>query len=170
MLDLNILLDQLAVSNANYVPVFRQLFQKANAEEMKWIIRIVLKDLKLSIKLETVLNSYHKDASDYFNLTNSLMEVCKKFENQKICLDDEICLFSPIRPMLAGKKNINYFKNQSREFYLETKYDGERIQAHYDGNEVRLFSRNGVNYSHVYKEIIQLLKQKIQADACILDG
>lgn len=45
------MLDQLALSNGNYGSVFRQLFQKCNAEEIKWIIRIILKDLKLSIKL-----------------------------------------------------------------------------------------------------------------------
>jgi DNA ligase-4 len=33
-------------------------------------------------------------------------------------------LFHPIRPMLAGKKKIEYFKHETRTFYLETKYDG----------------------------------------------
>lgn len=50
-MELNIMLDQLALSNGNYSEVFRQLFQKCNSEEIKWIIRIILKDLKLSIKL-----------------------------------------------------------------------------------------------------------------------
>ncbi len=91
---------------------------------MKWIIRIILKDLKLSIKLETVLNAFHKDAYDYFNLTNSLLQAVKKFQNPKVSLDDEISLFNPIRPMLAGKKNINFFKHQSHPYFVETKYDG----------------------------------------------
>jgi ATP-dependent DNA ligase len=73
--------------------------------------------------------------------------------------------------MLAGKKNIEYFKHKiHHELYLETKYDGERIQTHYDGMEIKLFSRNGVNYSHVYKDVIDILMPNLQADACILDG
>jgi hypothetical protein len=74
--------------------------------------------LKLSIKIESVLNAYHKDASDFFNLTNSLFEVSKKFVDPNISLNDEITIFNPIRPMLAGKKKINFFKYQSRMYYV----------------------------------------------------
>lgn len=30
---------------------------------MKWIVRIILKDLKLGIKMETVLTTFHPDGS-----------------------------------------------------------------------------------------------------------
>ena len=56
--------------------------------------------------------------------------------------------------MLAGKKKINYFQNSSKLYYVETKYDGERLQAHKKGNEVRLFSRNAVDYSKIYEEFV----------------
>lgn len=96
-----------------------------SAEEIKWIIRIILKDLKINIKIDTVLNSFHTDAHDYFNLTNSLLETCKKFEDPSVSLDDDIKVFFPIRPMLAGKKKINYFnETQNKIYYVETKYDG----------------------------------------------
>lgn len=38
-----------------------------------------MKDLKLNIKTEVIFGSLHKDAQDYYNLTNSIKEVCKKF-------------------------------------------------------------------------------------------
>ena len=69
-----------------------------------------MKDLKISIKIETVLGCFHSDAYDFFNLTNSLIETCKKFEDPNVSLDDDIKVFFPIRPMLAGKKKINYFQ------------------------------------------------------------
>lgn len=38
------------------------------------------------------------------------------------------------------------------------------------GSEIKMFSRNGKDYSHIYKELTPLLKSNITADACILDG
>ena len=71
--DVDKMLDDLAASSANQLPVFRKIFTSATAEEIKWIVRIVLKDLKISLKTETVLHTFHPDAPDYFNLTNSLL-------------------------------------------------------------------------------------------------
>ncbi len=66
-------------------------------------------------------------------------------------LDDEIKIFFPIRPMLAGKKKINYFNEGAKKmYYVETKFDGERLQVHKKGSEVKLFSRNAVDYSNLY--------------------
>jgi DNA ligase 4 len=72
--------------------------------------------------------------------------------------------------MLAGKKKIDYFKTETRSFYLETKYDGERQQVHFSRDQIKLFSRNGVDNNMVYEDLIAVLKDSIQADACILDG
>jgi DNA ligase 4 len=149
--ELNAMLDGLIGSSRGHLAIFRRMFTVCTAEEIKWIIRIILKDLKINVKIDTVLNAFHPDAHDYFNLTNSLHETCKKFEDPSISLDDEIKVFFPIRPMLAGKKKINYFQDSSKVYYVETKYDGERLQAHKKGTEVKLFSRNAVDYSKIYE-------------------
>ena len=75
---LNEILDHLA-TDPNQVNTFRELLNTANAGEMKWIVRIILKDLKLGIKIEVVLNTFHPDGNEYYNLTGSLLETCKKF-------------------------------------------------------------------------------------------
>lgn len=67
------MLDELVSSTRNHITVFRRLFMICTAEEIKWIVRIILKDLKISIKIDTVLNTFHADATDFFNLTNSLL-------------------------------------------------------------------------------------------------
>lgn len=88
-------------------------------------------------------------------------------------LSDELNLFSPIRPQLAGKKKMKYFSStQAKEYFVENKYDGERIQAHIDKtlNKVKLFSRNAIDYTHIYEEIAEMLKDHVQVDSCILDG
>lgn len=71
--ELNMFLDQMVASSDSHIPVFRKIFTMSNAEEIKWIVRIVLKDLKMNLKIDAILNSFHKDANDFFNLTNSLL-------------------------------------------------------------------------------------------------
>ena len=87
-------------------------------------------------------------------------------------MNDDIALFHPIRPMLAGKKNMKYFHQTTveKEYLVETKFDGERLQVHIDGEKIKVFSRNGVDYNHVYESLIPLLKENINCDSCILDG
>lgn len=152
------------------VAIMTKFLKVCTAEEIKWIVRIILKDLKLGIKADVVLKEFHSDAQDYFNLTNSLKQICRKFEDQSVSLKDELMLFQPIKPMLAGKKPLEYFDARQKEYLLETKFDGERLQVHISGNEIKMFSRNGKDYSHIYKELIPLLKSNLNADACILDG
>lgn len=72
--------------------------------------------------------------------------------------------------MLAGKKNINYFKDMTKEYFVETKYDGERLQVHLEKDKIKVFSRNGVDYNHVYENMLPIFKEKIECDSCILDG
>jgi len=61
------------------VVVFRELVKISNADEIKWITRIILKDLKLNLKADTILNTFHPDGNEYYNLTNSIKDVCVKF-------------------------------------------------------------------------------------------
>lgn len=74
--------------------------------------------------------------------------------------------------MLAGKKNMKYFNQNGveKEYFVETKYDGERLQVHIDGDKIKVFSRNGVEYNHVYDSMLDIFKSNIDCDACILDG
>ena len=76
----------------------RRMMEKARAKEVEF--------KENEKKLESVLTTFHPDGNEYYNIASSLLEVCKKFENPKVSLNDEIQLFHPIRPMLAGKKKI----------------------------------------------------------------
>jgi ATP-dependent DNA ligase len=53
--------------------------------------------------------------------------------------------------MLAGKKKIGYFRDTEHiTYYVETKYDGERLQAHKCKDKIKLFSRNAIDYTKLY--------------------
>lgn len=41
---------------------------------------------------------------------------------------------------------------------------------HLNGDNIKMFSRNGKDYTHIYKELLPIFKTNINADACIIDG
>ena len=54
---------------------------------------------------------------------------------------------------------------------IQTKYDGDRLQAHVHGAVIRLFTRRGVDVTDLYSDVAtQLKKWYTQDGACVLDG
>eukprot|EP01017_Pseudomicrothorax_dubius_P032816 TRINITY_DN4334_c0_g1_i4.p1 TRINITY_DN4334_c0_g1~~TRINITY_DN4334_c0_g1_i4.p1 ORF type:complete len:672 (+),score=145.76 TRINITY_DN4334_c0_g1_i4:1902-3917(+) len=83
-------------------------------------------------------------------------------------------LFQPIKPMLAGKKRAEEVREMfsgEAEFLIETKYDGERIQCHFNNDSLRFFSRNSNDYTNIYgKKLSEVVRENVSAMAAILDG
>ncbi len=66
--------------------------------------------------------------------------------------------------MLAGKKKISFFKHTEEiKYYVETKYDGERLQAHKTGSNIKLFSRNAIDYTKLYEIFVEYLNEAVLA-------
>lgn len=49
---------------------------RMSAQEQKCLIRIVLKDMRLGMGTNRVLNAFHPDARELYDFTNSLQQVC----------------------------------------------------------------------------------------------
>ena len=109
--------------------VLREIIRRTTAEEFKWFCRIILKDLKVGLGHEIVLKYFHEDALEYYNVTSSLKEVCKEFEDKNHKLKNVLRLFHPIKPMLAAKRTLDDIMKimENKNFLIETKFDGERI-------------------------------------------
>ncbi len=75
--------------------------------------------------------------------------------------------------MLAGRMKFDDLlaKFNNMDFFIETKYDGERIQCHYHNGEVKFFSRNSLDCTKVYYSALgEIDKKSINARSAILDG
>ncbi|KAH8925427.1 ATP-dependent DNA ligase [Atractiella rhizophila] len=129
--------------------------------EQKWIIRIILKDLKISMRETTVLGIFHKDAIAYFNVCSDICRVCWTLYDPNYTLPREDNVLKPFlafRPMLCkrNEKNVESIVKKMNEnsggkdFIIEEKMDGERIQMHMRGREFRYFSRKDKNYTYLY--------------------
>ena len=73
----NSLLDNLAqgFDNDQKKAVLTKMVNSTTVNEQKWLIKVILKDLKIGIGHEVILRSYHKEAVDLYNSTSDLKEV-----------------------------------------------------------------------------------------------
>nr|CAH7769432.1 unnamed protein product [Callosobruchus chinensis] len=151
--DVNMFLDDISKrqNEQDAEQVMMQMFQKMPAENIRWIIGIILKDLKLGISSNTILNCYHRDGAAYYATNNSLKKVCEVLADENVRLNElEIEIFEPFRPMLSKRIDNSNFKKEfpeNKQFYVEEKFDGERFQLHMKDGNFMYFSRNGYNYT-----------------------
>ncbi|KAG8517013.1 DNA ligase 4 [Galemys pyrenaicus] len=158
-----------------------QLVTQSSALEQKWLIRMILKDLKLGFSQQTVFSVFHSDAAELHNVTTDLERVCRQLHDPLVGLSDiSITLFAAFKPMLAAIANIDRIEKDMRHqsFYIETKLDGERMQMHRGGDRYEFFSRNGFTYTQQFGaspregSLTPFIHGAFKADVqvCILDG
>ncbi|XP_037101955.1 DNA ligase 4 [Syngnathus acus] len=156
--EVNDFLDSVAINNASKKKdlvrkSLLHLITQSSALEQKWLIRMILKDMKLGISKETVLQVFHPDAAELYNVNTDLSKVCQQLHDPAVSLSDvSIGLFSAFKPMLAAVAKIGNIEKQmgNSPFYIETKLDGERIQLHKDGDVYKYFSRNAFEYTQQF--------------------
>ncbi|KAI0366989.1 DNA ligase 4 [Pilatotrama ljubarskyi] len=158
--EVNDILDQLAQNMGKsdiQSRILQRLYNRSTPEEQRWIIRIILKDMTISVKENTVFSVFHPDAHDLFNTCSDLKKVAWELWDPKRRLNDEdkaVQLFRAFAPMLCKrptKKIEDSVKEmQGRAFIIEEKLDGERMQLHKRGNEYFYCSRKGKDYTYLY--------------------
>lgn len=68
---------------------------------------------------------------------------------------------STLKPMLAVLTDTSF---SDPEWVFERKLDGERVLAIADGNSLRLVSRNGLDFSRSYPEVVDALREVRERD------
>ncbi|KAI0700108.1 DNA ligase 4 [Cerioporus squamosus] len=137
--------------------ILKRIYNQTTPEEQRWIVRIILKDMIISVKENTVFSVFHPDAYDLFNTCSDLKKVAWELWNPNYRLNDEdkaVQLFRAFAPMLCKrptKKIEDSVKEMGgRAFIIEEKLDGERMQLHKRGNEYFYCSRKGKDYTYLY--------------------
>lgn len=75
--------------------------------------------------------------------------------------------------MLAAKKTLEDLQTMfmDQDFLIETKFDGERIQCHFNHEQIKFYSRNSNDYTHIYgPKMIEIIRENVSALSAILDG
>lgn len=123
------------------------------AVDQKWLIRIILKHLNLGLGQQKVFSIYHPHAKDFYAQYSHLSRVCECIENgEHLKPKGTIEPMQPFRPMLCQRFDVSQLEQiiKNKEYYLETKMDGERFQLHMNNGEYKYFSRNGYDFTNVY--------------------
>jgi len=175
--EINDFLDELylATETKDKTDILTSFIKNCSLIEQKWVILIILKDLKIGVGHETLFKLFHPKAIDVLNSTSSLLEVCNFIQdpNNLKFSENFYRVFLPIKPMLASRLNLHDIIDNFMgvRTIVETKYDGERIQCHYKDGDIKFFTRNANDYTDLYgSKLSSYLKDSINAKCAILDG
>jgi DNA ligase 4 len=177
-------LDELALASSSdeREQIIRYFFGNCTLIEQIWIVRIILKDLDLSMSELSILPLYHENAFKYFQVCADLKRLCIDLSDPTFKLERfAIHVFCPFAPQLS--KRIDEHEKIPDEvgnnsFWIETKLDGERMQMHYQGGRFEWWSRNTKDYTSMYGgnwnegSLVPKLEGVLtsQVQSCVLDG
>jgi len=164
--------------------LFAGLLTDATPEEAKYIIRIVTGNLRLGIADMTVLDALAiaygggKEAREAleraYNISSDLGKVAITVAEKGLRGIEkfEVALGNPIRPMLAERLGSpeEILEKLGGKCMAEFKYDGERVQAHKQGDQVTLFSRRLENITDQYPDAVELFQKSVKAKDAILEA
>ena len=160
------------------------LLNDANPLEARYILKILLGTLRLGIAENTVMDALaiaysgnkenRKGLENAYNVSSDLGKVAETIATKGMegIEKFKINLFSPIRPMLADrvKSEEEAIEKMEKEFAIEYKLDGERVQIHIENGKTELFSRSLEKISSYYPDIIEKIPKIIQAENAILEA
>ncbi|KAI0091679.1 DNA ligase 4 [Irpex rosettiformis] len=137
--------------------IMQKVYNRTTPEEQRWIVRIILKDMIISVKETTVFSVFHPDAQALFNTCSDLKKIAWELWDPKRRLNEQdksVQLFHAFAPMLCKRTMGNVEESvkemQGGKFIIEEKLDGERMQLHKRGNEYFYCSRKGKDYTYLY--------------------
>lgn len=198
--EVNDLLDQLAAANKQVAQeeIFARFYSNMNAEELMWLIRIVLRQMKVGASEKTIFTIWHPDADQLFNICSNLRRVCWELWDPKTRLDTDdrgVTLMQCFQPQLAQFQMSSFKKmvekmhptEEDPIFWIEEKLDGERMQLHMisdaqtpGGKKFAFWSRKAKEYTHLYgngfedeqSSLTRFIKDAFddRVDNVILDG
>lgn len=173
--EVNALLDRLSTADReeNQLPIFTEFYRRMNADELLWLIRIILRQMKVGASEKTFLELWHPDGEALFNVSSSLRRVCWELTDPSLRLESDdvsISLMQCFQPQLAQFQMHSFEKMVQNmrpepdddEFWIEEKLDGERMQMHMMKDESKpggfrfgFWSRKGKDYTYLYGESLE---------------
>ncbi|KAA8497248.1 DNA ligase 4 [Porphyridium purpureum] len=167
------------------------LIARCTPDENRWLVRLILKEMRLRTSEMTILKWYFPGAEVEYNSHHDLKILCEKSEEemQKMYRTDgayqdarrsRVILNKPFGVELSARGNSDFFEAQFKDMLkgsanagvvIEPKYDGQRLQVHKNGKHVQLFSRNLVDENSNYaKWLAGPINAQVEAMSCVLDG
>jgi len=133
-------------SGADKMILIDHFLKHSTNEQIKWYVKAILKDLKIGMQIKSV---------------NQALKLAKLPKIEKFAM--QLCNKLDVYDVAAVSKKIRFPVD------VECKYDGYRIQATKNFDEVELMSRRGNDKTADYPEIVEAIKN-LDISHIILDG
>ncbi|MFX1384758.1 MAG: ATP-dependent DNA ligase, partial [Promethearchaeota archaeon] len=170
-----------AGSNDIKLGILRGLMK--NPLETKYLLRIITSTLRVGAATQTILEGIAlgftgtKENKEYieraFNLHPDLGDIAMILAEKGIEAVKKVKIHYgiPIRMMLASRVPYTEIETKlGNPFIAEYKLDGERLQVHKKGDEIKLFSRRLLEITERYPDVCEILEKSIMAKNAILEG
>ncbi|MCW4053016.1 MAG: ATP-dependent DNA ligase [Candidatus Bathyarchaeota archaeon] len=149
------------------------LLEASTPQEAKYIVRLLLFDLKLGFKEKTVIHAAARVYSLPSELIESVCGIIGLTEGILLAQKGALALSKvKLRPGQFLKPQLAELYQPEKVTYptlAEHKLDGSRLQIHKWGSRIRLYSRRGVEKSKTLPEIMDLARE-FKAQSTIVDG
>ena len=171
-------------SSKEKIAILAGLLTNAEPIEARYILRTITGSLRLGLGdmgiIDGLAIAFTGDRNsreiieNAFNVCSDLSHVSCVLAEKGITAIESIHtqVGIPIRMMAAKKLSdpTEIIEKTGGKALVEFKYDGERIQAHKNGDEVTLFSRRQEIITQQYPDVVQLILKHVKATSCVLDG
>lgn len=158
-----------------------ELLTSSTPIEAKFIVRTVIGDLRIGVaegRLRDAIASAFDVGPEViehaYMLTTDYSIVAKTVATggKKGLEKLGVAVGHPVNPMLAQRAETidEVLKRMGGKAAFEIKLDGIRVQIHKDGGEVSLFTRRMEDYTKMFPEIIDPLRQALKPRRAIVDG
>ncbi|MGB9741349.1 hypothetical protein C0195_02935 [Candidatus Bathyarchaeota archaeon] len=149
------------------------LLRLSTPKEAKYIVRLLLGDLKLGYHTRTVIRAASKAYRVPAELIENAAAILGLTESISLASEGPLKLSEvKMRPGQFIRPQLAHIYEPDKVVYparAEYKLDGSRLQIHRWGTQTWLFSRRGVEKTKTLPEIVEIA-EKFKAQSCIVDS
>jgi DNA ligase-1 len=154
------------------------LFNRADSEEARYLARLVLSEMRIGVGEGTVRDAIAgafdvpvEETERALQVSNDYGHVARIAREVGIdgLADITLEIGRPVKAMLAQTGTVTDAIESWDEVGVEWKYDGARVQVHYDGEDASLYSRNMEDVTDPLPEIAATVEESLDRPV-ILDG
>jgi len=154
------------------------LFNRCEPAEARYLARLVLSEMRIGVGEGTVRDAVAHAFDVPVEAVERALQVSNDYGLVAARARDgavdalaglHLQVGRPVQAMLAQTGTVTDALADWERVAVEWKFDGARVQVHYDGEEIHLFSRNMADITDPLPEIADRLAMDMDAPA-ILDG
>jgi len=154
------------------------LFNRCSSEEARYLARLVLGEMRIGVGEGTVRDAIAAAFDLPVDAVKRALQVSNDYglvaetarDDGESGLDAmHLEVGRPVQAMLAQAGTVTDALEEWAEAAVETKFDGARLQVHWDGENVSLYSRNMEDVTAALPEVVEFVEEHVEAPV-ILDG